>query len=100
MFTSRNDAPLLDVRIVRNANDPRQFVWRVLEHNGALLQSSTQTYLNDKRALRAANAAAMKIIRAGQKALLAWLVEQRSRTADLCPRAGVLPLDDVPMRLV
>ena len=55
----------LDVRVVRSANDRSQFVWRVLERDGTLLQSSTQTYPDDRAALRAANAAARNIIKAG-----------------------------------
>jgi hypothetical protein len=63
------DLPLLHVRIVRSANDPGRFVWRVLERQGTLLQSSTKSYSDDRKALRDANAAARKIVRLGSSEL-------------------------------
>jgi hypothetical protein len=61
----QNGFRLLDVKVVRCAKDRSQFEWQVFERNGTLLQSSTQTYLDERSALNAGNAAARNIRKAG-----------------------------------
>jgi hypothetical protein len=56
---------LLDVRVLRSASDRNQYEWRVFERDGTLLQSSTQTYSTESKALRDGNAAARTIRKAG-----------------------------------
>jgi hypothetical protein len=65
---TRLDAPFrfLDVRVVRSAHDRSQFLWQVFERDGTLLESSTQTYSDDRAALRAGNAAARAIRKSRQ----------------------------------
>jgi hypothetical protein len=55
----------LDVRVVRSAHDHTQFESRVFERDGTLLQSSTQTYPTESKALRDGNAAARATRKAG-----------------------------------
>jgi hypothetical protein len=56
---------LLDVRVVRSAIDSSQYRWQVFDSDGTLLQSSTQTYSAESKALRDGNAAASNIRKAG-----------------------------------
>jgi hypothetical protein len=65
---TRPDDPfrILNVKVVRNSRDRSLYEWQVFESDGTLLQSSTQTYSNDRDALRAGNAAARAIRKSRQ----------------------------------
>jgi hypothetical protein len=67
MSLTRMDAPFrfLDVKVVRSTHDRSQFAWQVFERDGTLLQCSTQSYSDERAALRDGNAAARNIRRAG-----------------------------------
>jgi len=58
---------LLDVKVVRCASELHRFSWHVLEESDGrrLVGSSSQSYSTDADALRAGNAAARAIRRAG-----------------------------------
>ena len=58
--------PMFDVRVLRSASDRSRFWWLLRDQRGHVVEVSSNAYGSETQALRAADAAATRHIRAGR----------------------------------